>query len=99
MDKSYQIWETKTRLFKRDGYRCQACGKSIYEYGSPQLAHRIKANEMYLRRYGKEVIYHDDNMGSTCCLKCNAKLDLGHKEKLISDLAEKIKKKLAPDLT
>ena len=90
MDKNYEIWEKKTKLFKRDGYRCQACGGSIYQYGTPQLGHRIKANEMYLRKYGKDVIYADDNMASTCCLKCNGAVDLGHKTKLIEDLVKKI---------
>ena len=93
MDKDAKIFETKMKLFSRDGWVCQVCGKPL-SAGHPMLGHKIKQNEMYLKKYGKEVVFHDDNMVSCCSLACNAKADLGHKTKLVDDLAKKIQKKL-----
>jgi len=97
MDKNFKIYETKLKLFARDRYTCKACGNSIHSNGTPQLAHIIPQSEMYLKKYGMGVIYHDDNMASVCSLKCNAKISINGKHKKIDDLVKKIRKKLDKD--
>jgi 5-methylcytosine-specific restriction endonuclease McrA len=90
----YNIAETKQRLFARDGYRCQNCGGSIYAYDFPQLAHKIANSLVNIKRYGKEVIHHDDNLSSVCCLKCNDAKNIGMIPIERDALAERIKEKI-----
>jgi len=90
----YNIAETKQRLFARDGYRCQNCGGSIYAYDTPQLAHCIASSIVNIRRYGKEVIHHDDNLKSVCSLRCNDGCNIGMIPVERDALAERIKEKL-----
>jgi hypothetical protein len=85
------ISETKLRIFARDNWTCQVCGKMLID-GIPQLAHRINQSKMYLKKYGKEIIHHDLNMISVCSLKCNIAVSIYGKDKLIDDLVKKIKK-------
>jgi len=82
--------DTRLEIFKRDGWRCKVCGRPLYVAPHRQLAHKIKQSKYNLKKYGKDVIHHPLNMVSTCCLKCNAKVDLGVKEELIKELVDKI---------
>lgn len=88
------IAETKARVFARDGYRCQNCGGSIYAYDFPQMAHCIASTVSNIKRYGKEVIHHDDNLKSVCCLKCNDGMNIGMNPSKREELSERIKSKL-----
>jgi len=90
----YNIAETKQRLFARDGYRCQNCDGSIYAYDTPQLAHRIASTVSNIRRYGKEVIHHDENLYSVCSLRCNDAMNIGMIPVIRDALAERIKEKI-----
>jgi 5-methylcytosine-specific restriction endonuclease McrA len=88
----FTVAETKERLFKRDMYTCRICGDPIRQHGTPQLAHRIPQTKSNLKRYGKEVIHHDDNLWSVCGLQCNAAA-LIHGEE-IEQLAKAIKEEI-----
>ena len=83
----------RLEIFERDGFRC-VCGKSVYAYGTPQLAHRVPQRKHFLKRYGKEVIHHPMNLVSTCSLECNASVSIGGKPLEIAELVEKIKQEL-----
>lgn len=67
--KSFQIGETKEKVFTRDRYTCQNCGGSIHAYGTPQLAHLIPQSEV--KHFGEQIIHHPDNLRSACSLRCN----------------------------
>lgn len=67
--KSFQIGETKEKVFARDRYTCQYCGGSIHQYGTPQLAHLIPQKMIDI--YGEKIIHHPLNLKSACCLRCN----------------------------
>ena len=73
----FNIGEAKERIFKRDGYKCQCCGNSIYIYNSPQLAHLVSQGKRNLRKYGAEIIHSDLNMKACCSLVCNGRLAVG----------------------
>ena len=90
----FDMQEQRQEIFKRDNYACQACGGSIYRLGTPQLAHRISQGVANVKRYGKEVIHHELNMASVCCLKCNDAMNIGFSTKQADALAEKIKQEI-----
>ena len=54
---------------------CEVCGRALSE-GQPQGAHRIGNTKANRAKYGDFVIDHRFNMGITCSLKCNGKLDI-----------------------
>lgn len=54
---------------------CEVCGRPLSD-GQPQGAHRIGNTKANREKYGSFVIDHRFNVGMTCCLKCNGKLDI-----------------------
>lgn len=74
-------------IFERDGFRC-VCGKSVYAYGTPQLAHRLPQRKHLIKKYGKDIIHHPVNLVSTCSLKCNASVSVSSKMAVIGVLKE-----------
>lgn len=54
---------------------CEVCRKPLTD-GQPQGAHRIGNTKANRVKYGDFVIDHRLNMGMTCSLKCNGKLDI-----------------------
>lgn len=54
---------------------CEVCGRPLRD-GQPQGAHRIGTTKANRAKYGDFVIDHRFNIGMTCCLKCNAALDI-----------------------
>lgn len=91
---SFEIAETKVRVFKRDNYTCRACGGSILYYCTPQLAHRIAATESNIKKFGKCVIHHDLNLAATCSLKCNDAQNIGFDRCAAEKLADEIRDEL-----
>jgi 5-methylcytosine-specific restriction endonuclease McrA len=82
--------EMRDKIFRRDSYTCQRCGKSVYE-DSPQLAHRVSRNKMNLKKYGSCVINHELNMVSVCSLRCNDSMNIGFNPVKTNELVEKIR--------
>ena len=54
---------------------CEVCGRPLNE-GQPQGAHRIGNTKANRAKYGNFIIDHRLNIGMTCSLKCNGKLDI-----------------------
>lgn len=54
---------------------CEVCGKPLKD-GQPQAAHRIGNTQVNRKKYGDMVIDSPLNVGYTCSLKCNGKLDI-----------------------
>lgn len=58
----------------RSGNMCAVCGKSIYEYGTPQYAHKLSNSKMNRQKYGSYIVDHTLNGEYTCSLGCNSAL-------------------------
>lgn len=54
---------------------CEVCGRPLNE-GQPQGAHRIGNTKANRAKYGNFIIDNRLNIGMTCSLKCNGKLDI-----------------------
>jgi hypothetical protein len=91
----FNLAELKKELFRRCDYTCAVCGGSIYQYGTPQLAHRIAQTESNIKKYGKKVIHHKKNLVSVCCLACNDACNIGHKLADADRLAAEIMQEVA----
>ena len=93
--KRFEIEAQRAAIFARDRFTC-ICGRSIYEYGTPQLAHRIAQSKMNIKKYGACVIHHAKNMRSACSLKCNDRCNIGNKPaeviKLVDDIRDELLK-------
>lgn len=90
---SFEISESKERVFHRAGWRCEVCGRPILDLGTPQLGHRIAQSKMNLKKYGDAIIHHSLNMAATCSLKCNAAVSIrspGDVEPLVDRILEAI---------
>lgn len=88
--KQFEILEQRAEIFKRDCYTCQHCRSSIFEYGTPQLAHRVAQTKANLKKYGKAVIHHPLNMVSACSLECNAAMNIGMNPGKVMSLVREI---------
>jgi len=76
--RTFEMMEQREELFIKSNYMCEVCGKSLFAYGTPQLAHRIPQRKHLIEIYGKEIIHNKLNMKPTCCLECNAKVSTGY---------------------
>lgn len=54
---------------------CEVCGRPLND-GQPQGAHRIGNTQANRAKYGDLVIDNPLNIGYTCSLACNGKLDI-----------------------
>lgn len=88
----FNIAETKHRIFNRDKYICQNCGKSIVSQNNPNLAHGIHQSKANLKKYGPEIVHSDYNLKSACCGFCNDALNVGftQEEKRAEEIREMI---------
>lgn len=57
--------EEKERRHRKASGRCFHCGKEI-TLSESELAHKIPAHKKYIKKYGREIIYHELNMDLTC---------------------------------
>lgn len=93
-----KFYDQKVKILEYNGYECCICGQPAW-----QLGHCIPQGEV--DKYGKEVIYHWNNMLPVCGLYHNSRVNIGNnpaKVKVILELvasgrelfAEQIVKKL-----
>ena len=87
---SLEASELREQIFRDADYRCEVCGKSVYAYGTPQLAHRIAQTKSNIKRYGIQVIHNRLNLAPVCSLKCNDKCNIGNRPEQVKELVEKI---------
>lgn len=69
--------EQREEALARSGCICPVCGGSIYQYGTPQYAHKITNNQMNRKKYGSFFIDNTLNGEMVCSLACNASIDVG----------------------
>lgn len=77
-----QVEQRKLAL-SRSGNTCAVCGKSIYEYGTPQYAHKISNTVKCRNKYGSFIVDHTLNGEYTCSLACNSALLIDNKPREI----------------
>ena len=70
------------------GGRCEVCGRPLGSHA--QAAHRIGNTKMNREKYGAYVIDHRFNVGYTCSLACNAKLDISYNTGAVMALCRRI---------
>lgn len=70
-------------------YKCEVCGKIINEYNS-QLAHIIPQTIPNIKKYGRSIIHHTENMKIVCSLACNSTVNIGCKPETERQLVIKI---------
>ena len=86
----FRIAETKERVFERDNWTCQVCGRPVTPENG-QLAHIIPQTKTMVRKYGREIVHDDLNLMTTCSLACNDRVSAGNQPRLIEQLAEAIR--------
>jgi len=87
--------DLRQELYQECNYVCEVCGKSIYYYGTPQLAHRIAQTKANIKKYGSGVIHNRKNIVPVCSLKCNDACNIGYKPEMVKKLIEEIKNDLS----
>ena len=82
-----QIKEYQIR-YALDNYVCQKCGNR-----ATQIAHRIAKTKTNYKVYGKDVIDHNFNLVSVCCLSCNSFYNIANRplkaERLVNLINER----------
>lgn len=82
-----QIKQYKIR-YELDNYICQAEGCNNK---ATQMAHRICRSKTNYSIYGKEIIDHNINIVSVCCVEHNDRYNIGNKTRIANKLAEYIR--------
>ena len=68
---------------------CPVCKGSIYQYGTPQYAHKIGNTATNRKKYGSFFIDSQFNGAYVCSLACNASIDVGKsKGRILDTLAD-----------
>lgn len=81
--------EQREQALERSGYICPVCGGSIYQYGTPQYAHRIANTEPNRKKYGTFFMDSTLNGEMVCSLGCNQSMNIGmNKGKVLQCLAD-----------
>ncbi len=70
---------------------CEVCGEPLPAHGG-QMAHRIGNTIMNRKKWGDRIIDHPLNVGMTCSLECNQKLDISYNPGECEKLVKKIEK-------
>jgi len=85
--------EERLKIFSAYDYTCVKCGGSVYQYGTPMLAHLIADTKANRSKYGKAIIEDPLNRKPTCCLNCNDSQNIGNNpeecKKLIAEIIER----------
>jgi hypothetical protein len=82
-------YEELYRQVEEDQHGGCFCGRPMN-----QLAHKIPQSRPMIRKYGKEVIHHRDNVVGVCCLECNDAVSISNHPVLIERLAVEIQREL-----
>lgn len=68
---------------------CPVCGGSIYQYGTPQYAHKLADTITNHKKYGSFVMNHHLVGVYTCSLECNHLVQINNdKGKILQLLAD-----------
>ena len=67
---------------------CEVCGEPLGM--RQQMAHRIGNTQKNRKLYGDFIVDHKLNVGMTCSLECNGKLDISNNPKKVYELCRMI---------
>lgn len=88
-----ELEDVRRACYAREGGYCATCGKPL-DRMQFHLAHVIPQRKHWMRRYGKHVVHHPDNLRATCPTdSCNGAVSLGNNQHLCDLHAEAIKTK------
>ena len=87
----FQLMELREKKAKEAVYQCSVCGKPIDQFNL-QLAHKIIKSKINLKKYGKELIHHEDNLEAVCSLPCNSAVIVNYNEE--KELVDAIRAKI-----
>ncbi len=87
MRRALEIYDMRLRLFERSEGRCEVCEKPM-SFGQIQMAHRLRQSKANLKKWGKDIIHHENNLVATCSLSCNAKVSTSNWREVFSDIAK-----------
>lgn len=68
--------QTRWAVYNRAGGWCEVCNAPL-DFRTYHMAHIVPKSKANLRKYGREIIHHPDNMKATCGLRCNAAVLIG----------------------
>lgn len=89
--------ETKLRKYIQQYCRCEICGKRVLPENvfTMELAHKIIQSKQNKKKYGEEIIHHDNNMILVCSKTCNTtaiiKFNSLSEKKLVEEIKKEIK--------
>lgn len=84
-----KVFEQRRYAMAVSGGYCEVCGEPLSTL-TGQMAHRIGNTELNRKIYGNFVVDHKFNVGMTCSLACNAKLDISKNPGKCIRLCERI---------
>jgi len=82
--------EQREKAIARSHGICPVCNGSIYQYDTPQYAHKIANTETFRKMYGSFIVDHTLNGEMVCSLGCNQVMNIGYDRgevlKLLADI-------------
>jgi len=74
----FALADLRSEVYVRDRGCCRYCGKPVPFPG--ELAHRIPQTKVNLKKYGKDVIHHKNNLALVCyrSSRCNDGMMIGN---------------------
>lgn len=82
-------------LYRRQGGQCATCGARLGLFEG-ELAHRVPQTKGNIRKYGKAVIHHVDNLALVCrgSDRCNSGADIRNHPVAVRELVAIIESQL-----
>ena len=74
-------------IYERDRWVC-ICGNSVYQFGTPQIAHRLAQTKANIKKWGKGVIHHSVNLRAVCSLRCNARVSTQDWKQVLEEIRQ-----------
>jgi hypothetical protein len=94
---SYEMTETRHKVYSAAGCRCVVCGKPL-DWQTFHQAHVIPQRVHWMRKYGRQIIHHWYNMRATCPTdRCNNAVSLGNNEHLVEQHAQLVREIIEED--
>ena len=85
--------EQRVMKINEVGGICPICYGSIYQYGTPQFAHKIANTIQNRKKWGDFIIDNMANGTMTCSLACNQSVNIGNKPdeclRLVKEIVER----------
>ncbi|AFG37641.1 hypothetical protein Spiaf_1582 [Spirochaeta africana DSM 8902] len=89
--------EQRIEIFMREDGRCFVCGAPL-DWNCFHLAHVIPQRKHWVKRYGKSVIHHAENMRATCPTdRCNGAVSLGNNHHTVEQHAQRVRQRIAAE--